>query len=290
MTLTPAFHIQDLTVGYDQHVIIDRLTLSLGKGRLTALVGPNGCGKSTLLKSLAHLLKPQNGLVELEDGATLAELNTKAIARRIALLPQTPLVPEGIRVFDLVAYGRAPHLNAFGQLKDRDRERVRQAMARVDVTELAARPVTQLSGGQRQRVWMAMILAQDTDIVLLDEPTTYLDMAHQYDLLELVRQLIDDGRTVITVLHDLNQACRFADELVVMKAGRIMAQGNPEVVMSESLLAEVFGLDARIVPDPESGTPLCVPRVKPSVSTHTNPDERDTPKRRLKADLAAIAV
>lgn len=275
MIPTPAFHVQNLTVGYDQRTIIDRLTLSFGQGRLTALVGPNGCGKSTLLKSLAHLLPAQNGRIELQDGATLTDLNTKAIARRIALLPQTPLVPEGIRVFDLVAYGRAPHLNAFGQLKERDRERVRQAMARVDVIDLAARPVTQLSGGQRQRVWMAMILAQETDLVLLDEPTTYLDLAHQYDLLELVRELIDEGRTVITVLHDLNQACRFADELVVMKEGRVMAQGNPEAVMSETLLAEVFGLDARIIPDPESGTPLCVPRVKRPVTTRTNPAGRD---------------
>lgn len=277
MTPTPAFHVQNLTVGYDQRTIIDRLTLSFGQGRLTALVGPNGCGKSTLLKSLAHLLPAQNGRIELQDGATLMDLNTKAIARRIALLPQTPLVPEGIRVFDLVAYGRAPHLNAFGQLKERDRERVRQAMERVDVIDLAARPVTQLSGGQRQRVWMAMILAQETDLVLLDEPTTYLDLAHQYDLLELVRELIDEGRTVITVLHDLNQACRFADELVVMKEGRVMAQGNPEAVMSETLLAEVFGLDARIIPDPESGTPLCVPRVKRPVTTRTNPTGRDKP-------------
>lgn len=266
MTLTPAFHVQNLTVGYDQRIIIDRLTLSLGQGRLTALVGPNGCGKSTLLKSLAHLLTPQNGQIALQDGATLTGLNTKAIARRIALLPQTPLVPEGIRVFDLVAYGRAPHLNAFGQLREHDREQVRLAMARMDVTGLATRPVTQLSGGQRQRVWMAMILAQETDIVLLDEPTTYLDLAHQYDLLELVRDLLDEGRTVITVLHDLNQACRFADELVVMKEGRVMAQGKPEAVMSEPLLARVFGLDARIVPDPESGTPLCVPRVKRPVA------------------------
>ncbi|WP_127558122.1 ATP-binding cassette domain-containing protein [Saccharospirillum alexandrii] len=271
MTLPPAFHVQNLTVGYDQRIIIDRLTLSLGQGRLTALVGPNGCGKSTLLKSLAHLLTPQHGQVVLQDGTTLNGLSTKAIARRIALLPQTPLVPEGIRVFDLVAYGRSPHLNAFGQLREHDRERVRQAMTRMDVTGLAARPVAQLSGGQRQRVWMAMILAQDTGIVLLDEPTTYLDLAHQYDLLELVRELIGEGRTVITVLHDLNQACRFADELVVMKEGQIMAQGKPEAVISEPLLAEVFGLDARIVPDPESGTPLCVPRVKRPASARPNP-------------------
>lgn len=287
MTLTPAFQVQNLTVGYDQRIIIDRLTLSLGQGRLTALVGPNGCGKSTLLKSLAHLLTPQNGQVALQDDATLTGLSTKAIARRIALLPQTPLVPEGIRVFDLVAYGRAPHLNAFGQLKERDRERVRQAMTRMDVTGLAARPVSQLSGGQRQRVWMAMILAQETGIVLLDEPTTYLDLAHQYDLLELVREMIDEGRTVITVLHDLNQACRFADELVVMKEGQVMAQGKPEAVMSEPLLAEVFGLDARIVPDPESGTPLCVPRVKRPVASRINPAGNGFELRAASSELTA---
>lgn len=274
MTQIPAFHIQDLTVGYDRDVIIDRLTVSLGRGRLTALIGPNGCGKSSLLKSLARILPPRSGHIALHDGASLADLTTRDIARRIALLPQSPLVPEGIRVFELVAYGRAPHLNAFGQLKDRDRARVREAMARVDVSDLADRPVTRLSGGQRQRVWMAMILAQETDIVLLDEPTTYLDLAHQYDLLELVRDLIDEGRTVVTVLHDLNQACRFADELVVMKAGRVMAQGTPDVVMSGTLLADVFGLDARIVPDPESGTPLCVPRVKRNASSVASPIDR----------------
>ena len=262
MPMQPAFTLRNLGVGYDNQTIINGLDLQLRQGVFTALIGPNGCGKSTLLKSLARLLEPKRGCVELGDGSELGTLPPKAIARRIALLPQSPLVPEGIKVFDLVAYGRSPHLNAFGQLKPEDREIVHQAMARVDVLDLANRPVAQLSGGQRQRVWMAMILAQQTDIVLLDEPTTYLDLAHQYDLLELVRELIDDGRTVVTVLHDLNQACRFADELVVMKAGQVVAQGAPEEVMSEQLLAEVFALDARIIPDPESGTPLCVPRVK----------------------------
>ena len=284
MTLTPAFHVQDLTIGYDQHIVLDRLTLSLKKGRLTALIGPNGCGKSTLLKSLARILTPLGGRIELQGDGALADLNAKAIARRIALLPQSPLVPEGIRVFDLVAYGRAPHLNAFGHLKNRDRERIRQAMARVDVTDLSDRPVARLSGGQRQRVWMAMILAQETDTVLLDEPTTYLDLAHQYDLLELVRTMTDEGRTVVTVLHDLNQACRFADELVVLNEGRIMAQGTPGDVMTETMLAEVFGLDARIIPDPETGTPLCVPRVKRTA--HTPPGTSERPRAKSGSALA----
>lgn len=279
MSVQPAFTLRNLKVGYDNQTIIEGLDLHLRQGVFTALIGPNGCGKSTLLKSLARLLEPKRGSVELGDGAGLGTLPHKAIARRIALLPQSPLVPEGIRVFDLVAYGRSPHLNAFGQLKPEDRDIVHQSMARVDVSDLANRPVAQLSGGQRQRVWMAMILAQQTDIVLLDEPTTYLDLAHQYDLLELVRELIDDGRTVVTVLHDLNQACRFADELVVMKAGRVVAQGAPEEVMSEPLLAEVFALDARIIPDPESGTPLCVPRVKRKTPVTRLPNTARRPVR-----------
>ncbi|TFH86231.1 ATP-binding cassette domain-containing protein [Billgrantia azerbaijanica] len=275
-----AFAVRHLTAGYADRTILEDLDLTLARGRLTALIGPNGCGKSTLLKSLARLIRPRRGRIELGDGTRLERLSAKAIARRIALLPQSPLVPEGIRVVDLVAYGRSPHLNAFGRLSDADRDKVQRAMRRVAVEALAEHPVEALSGGQRQRVWMAMILAQETEIVLLDEPTTYLDLAHQYDLLALVEELIDEGRSVVTVLHDLNQACRFADELVVMQAGRVVAQEAPRAVMSETLLAEVFGLDARILPDPESGAPLIVPRVTsrrgPAASLSAEPPHSTT--------------
>ncbi|MEX2320678.1 MAG: ATP-binding cassette domain-containing protein [Saccharospirillum sp.] len=242
--------------------MLNQLDLTLDSGRVTALIGPNGCGKSTLLKAMARILTPASGGIRLSDGSALSALSARETAQRIALLPQSPLVPEGLKVFDLVAYGRSPHLNAFGHLRERDREAIQQALVRTDVESLSDLPLAQLSGGQRQRVWMAMILAQQADIILLDEPTTYLDLAHQYDLLDLVQDLAADGRTVITVLHDLNQACRYADELVVLKQGRLMDQGAPKKVMTEAMLREVFSLDAQILDDPETGTPLCVPRAR----------------------------
>lgn len=263
MNSTSAFQIQNLTLGYDRRIILNQLSLTVASGRMTALIGPNGCGKSTLLKAMARILPPKSGVVHLADQTDLYALNAKAAARRIALLPQSPVVPEGIRVRDLVAYGRSPHLNALGRLREPDHNLVNEAMERMNVVEFAEQAVARLSGGQRQRVWIAMILAQQTEIILLDEPTTYLDLAHQYELLERVRELTEEGRTVVTVLHDLNQACRYADELVVMKSGQRVTQGSPEKVFTEAMLADVFGLNARIITDPETGTPLCLPRSKP---------------------------
>ncbi|KUJ69135.1 ABC transporter, partial [Streptomyces albus subsp. albus] len=221
-------------------------------------------GKSTTLRALGRLLKPRGGAVLL-DGEELARIPTKRIARSIGLLPQTPVAPEAITVSDLVARGRQPHQSWWQQWSDEDERAVTSAMARTDVSALADRSVDELSGGQRQRVWIAMALAQETDLLLLDEPTTYLDIAHQVEVLDLVRQLASPaedgtrGRTVVTVLHDLNQAARYADRLVTMKEGRIVAEGRPGDVVTAELVAEVFGLEAVIVPDPVTGSPLVVP-------------------------------
>ncbi|NEE41792.1 ABC transporter ATP-binding protein, partial [Streptomyces sp. SID7982] len=236
----------------------------------------NACGKSTTLRALGRLLKPRGGAVLL-DGTELARIPTKQIARSIGLLPQTPVAPEAITVSDLVARGRQPHQSWWQQWSDEDERAVTDAMSRTDVTALADRPVDELSGGQRQRVWIAMALAQDTDLLLLDEPTTYLDIAHQVEVLDLVRQLAAPaadgtrGRTVVTVLHDLNQAARYADRLVAMKEGRIVAEGAPGDIVTAELVAQVFGLEAVIVPDPVTGSPLVVPGAPWTPSTPSAP-------------------
>ncbi|MFF5255133.1 ABC transporter ATP-binding protein [Streptomyces leeuwenhoekii] len=248
-----------LTLGYDDRTVVRALDLDIPDGEITVIVGPNACGKSTTLRALGRLLRPQGGAVLL-DGRALAELPTRQIARRIGLLPQTPVAPEAITVADLVARGRQPHQRWWRQWSDEDERAVTEAMERTDVAALAGRPVDELSGGQRQRVWIAMALAQETDLLLLDEPTTYLDIAHQVEVLDLVRELNHDkGRTVVTVLHDLNQAARYAGHLVAMKEGRIAAQGPPADVVTADLVREVFGLDCVVVPDPVTGGPLVVP-------------------------------
>ncbi|WP_375540876.1 ABC transporter ATP-binding protein [Streptomyces sp. TRM64462] len=248
-----------LTLAYDDRTVVDELDLAIPDGKVTVIVGPNACGKSTTLRALGRLLKPRGGAVLL-DGRELASLPTKRIAQQIGLLPQTPVAPEAITVADLVARGRQPHQAWWRQWSEEDERAVVDAMARTSVSALADRSVDELSGGQRQRVWIAMALAQDTDLLLLDEPTTYLDIAHQVEVLDLVRQLNRArGRTVAVVLHDLNQAARYADHLVAMKAGRVVAEGRPEDVVTAELVREVFGLDALVVPDPVTGSPLVVP-------------------------------
>jgi iron complex transport system ATP-binding protein len=250
---------RDLTLGYEDRTVVEGLDLDVPHGAVTVIVGPNACGKSTLLRALGRLLRPRGGAVLL-DGTDLARIPTKRIARSVGLLPQTPVAPEAITVADLVARGRQPHQRWWQQWSPDDERAVTEAMRRTDVTELAERAVDELSGGQRQRVWIAMALAQETDLLLLDEPTTYLDIAHQVEVLDLVRQLNHDrGRTVVAVLHDLNQAARYADHLVAMRAGRIVAQGHPGEVVTEDLVREVFGLEAVVVPDPVTGSPLVVP-------------------------------
>ena len=248
-----------LTLAYDGASIIMNLDLAIPAGKITTLVGPNGCGKSTLLRGLARLLKPRAGTVYL-DGADIFKLSTKAVAKRLGILPQGPVAPEGLTVRDLVAQGRYPYQNWLQQWSKEDERLVEQALATTGMTPLADRALDTLSGGQRQRAWIAMALAQDTEILLLDEPTTFLDLAHQIEVLDLLYELNQtEGRTIVMVLHDLNQACRYADYLVAVREGQVWAQGVPAQVMTETMVRQVFGLECRIVTDPVAGTPMCVP-------------------------------
>ncbi|MCD7440520.1 ABC transporter ATP-binding protein [Streptomyces lincolnensis] len=248
-----------LTLAYDDRVVVEDLDVEIPDGRVTVIVGPNACGKSTLLRALGRLLKPRGGAVLL-DGVDLARIPSRRIAQVVGLLPQTPVAPEGITALDLVSRGRQPHQKWWRQWSDADETHVGEAMERTGTADLAERPVDELSGGQRQRVWIAMALAQDTDLLLLDEPTTYLDIAHQVEVLDLVRQLNRErGRTVVAVLHDLNQAARYADHLIAMRAGRIVAQGPPADIVTAELVQDVFGLASVVVPDPVTGDPLVVP-------------------------------
>ncbi|MFC9746957.1 ABC transporter ATP-binding protein [Streptomyces niveus] len=250
---------RELTLAYDDRTVVHDLELAVPDGRVSVIVGPNACGKSTTLRALGRLLKPKSGSVLL-DGEELARIPTRKIAQSIGLLPQSPMAPEAITVADLVSRGRQPHQHWWQQWSEEDERAVTEAMARTDVTDLAERSVDELSGGQRQRVWIAMALAQETDLLLLDEPTTFLDIAHQVEVLDLVRRLNhEQGRTVVIVLHDLNQAARYADHLVAMKSGRIVAEGHPGEIVTAELVREVFGLESVVVPDPVTGSPLVVP-------------------------------
>nr|WP_253766934.1 ABC transporter ATP-binding protein [Goodfellowiella coeruleoviolacea] len=234
------------------------LSLEIPRGELTVIIGPNGCGKSTLLKAFARVVRPQAGTITLH-GRDLHGYRGKSVARRLALLPQSPVAPERITVRGLVSRGRYPHTSLLRQWSPADDHAVAQALERTNLTELAGSQVGELSGGQRQRAWFAMVLAQDTDIVLLDEPTTFLDIAHQYELLELCAALHREGRTVVAVLHDLNQAARYATHLVMMAGGRVVAEGQPAQVLSAERVSSVFGLTCDVVPDPHLGTPMVIP-------------------------------
>jgi iron complex transport system ATP-binding protein len=248
-----------LTLAYDRTTIIRDLHVDIPAHQITALVGPNGCGKSTLLKGLARLIKPQSGVVYLHN-ISIAKLSTKEVAKRLGMLPQNPSAPEGLTVRELVAQGRYPHQSWLQQWSKEDEQLTEQALVITGMTELSDRPLDSLSGGQRQRAWIAMALAQNTDILLLDEPTTFLDLAHQIEVLDLLYELNQSqGRTIVMVLHDLNQACRYADYLVVMRQGNIYAQGMPSEVMTEAMVEEVFGLKSNIMRDPVAGTPMCIP-------------------------------
>ncbi|MEU8420667.1 ABC transporter ATP-binding protein [Micromonospora sp. NPDC048835] len=250
---------RDLVAGYDERTVLDGLDLDLPTDAFTVIVGPNACGKSTLLRTMARLLTPRRGTVLL-DGSAIRDLPTREVARRLGVLPQSPLVPEGVTVADLVGRGRQPYQRWWRQWSTEDGAAVDQAMALADVTDLADRPVDSLSGGQRQRVWIAMTLAQDTDALLLDEPTTFLDLAHQVEVLDLLHRLRSErGRTVVAVLHDLNQAARYADHLVAMRAGAVVAAGPPREILTADLVRDVFGLACVVVPCPVTGAPLVVP-------------------------------
>jgi iron complex transport system ATP-binding protein len=258
-TMTDArLQVRNATIGYDQRIISTDLTVDIPHESFTAIIGPNGCGKSTLLRAVARVLTPVKGELLL-DGKPIASHGAKDVARQLGLLPQTSLAPEGIRVADLVARGRAPYQSLFHQWSPEDETAVQEAMVATRTDALSTRLVSELSGGQRQRVWVAMLLAQQTPIMLLDEPTTFLDIAHQYELMELLRTFHDEGKTVVTVLHDLNQACRYAEHLIVMRDGQVVTTGTPEEVMTPDLVHEVFGLRAMVVPDAVTGTPSIVP-------------------------------
>jgi iron complex transport system ATP-binding protein len=250
---------RELTLAYDDNVVVDGLDLDVLDGTVSAVIGPNGCGKSTLLRALARLMRTKRGHVLL-DGKRIDKLPTREVAKVLGVLPQSPIAPEGLTVADLIARGRHPHQAWYRQWSSDDEAAVAQALGWTGMTEFAERTIDELSGGQRQRAWISMALAQGTDLLLLDEPTTFLDLAHQVDVLDLVERLhTEAGRTVVMVLHDLNMAARYAQRLIAMRAGRIVAQGAPWEVLTESLLSEVFELDAQVLADPIAGTPLVVP-------------------------------
>ncbi|KQY55995.1 iron dicitrate ABC transporter ATP-binding protein [Aeromicrobium sp. Root495] len=258
---------EDLTLGYADVDIVSHLDVQVPDGRITVIVGANACGKSTLLRGLARLLKPRSGAVLL-DGKAVQDLRSVDVAKVVGLLPQTPVAPDGITVADLVGRGRYPHQGFFRRWSPEDDAAVEAAMEATGTADLAERPISALSGGQRQRVWVAMALAQDTDLVLLDEPTTYLDITHQVELLDLLTDLNRaHGKTIVIVLHDLNLACRYADHLIAMKSGAIVREGAPQDIIDADLVSDVFGLSSDIVPDPVSGTPMVVPRGRHHVAT-----------------------
>jgi iron complex transport system ATP-binding protein len=275
---------ENLAVGYDQREIIHDLSVRIPTGKISVIVGANACGKSTLLKTLARLLKPSRGTVLL-DGKSIQSIPTRAVALKLGLLPQSPTAPEGITVADLVGRGRYPRQGWIRQWTKGDDEAIADAMMSTDVLEIADRPIDELSGGQRQRVWIAMALAQETDILLLDEPTTFLDLTHQFEVLDLLVDLNKrDQRTIVLVLHDLNQACRFGDHLIAMKDGAIVAEGNPTDVITEAVVQDVFGLAVKVVPDPVAGTPMVVP-----IGRHTTRADRTEPVDQAPADSAAAS-
>ncbi|MFC5419518.1 ABC transporter ATP-binding protein [Bosea eneae] len=252
-------HADAVTLRYEARTIATGLSLGIADSSFTVIVGPNACGKSTLLRALSRLLTPAAGQVIL-DGRQIGQRPAKEVARRLGLLPQSAIAPDGITVADLVARGRYPHQSFLRQWSKADETAVAAAMRATRIEALAARPVDELSGGQRQRVWIAMVLAQETPILLLDEPTTFLDIAHQIELLDLLAELNAQGRTVVAVLHDLNQACRYASHLVAMKDGAIIAEGSPAGIVTAELVEKVFGLPCVVIPDPVAGAPLIVPK------------------------------
>ncbi len=259
MTAPARLQAHGLTVGYDGRTVLTDLDVAIPDGRFTVLVGPNASGKSTLLRTLARMLTPTSGEVLL-DGRPIHEYGSKEVARILGLLPQTPIAPSGLEVLDLVGRGRFPHQTWLRQWTREDERAVDDALARAGVTDLRERTIDELSGGQRQRVWIAMALAQQTSMLLLDEPTTYLDLSHQIEVLDLCRSLQQDGSTVVAVLHDLNLGFRYADHLVVLSEGQIVAQGAPTDVVTAELIEDVFDVPCLLQPDPETGAPMIIPR------------------------------
>jgi len=271
----------DLGLGYGDRQIVENLTVDVPPGKVTVIIGANGCGKSTLLRGLARLLTPTTGAVLL-DGKAISSIPSKQVAQVMGLLPQSPIAPEGITVADLVGRGRYPHQGWFRQWSSADERAVAEAMTATSTLELADRPIEEMSGGQRQRVWIAMALAQETDLLLLDEPTTYLDLSHQLEVLDLLTDLNRRrGTTIVIVMHDLNLACRYADHLIAMRDGRISTEGTPHEVITSRAMQEVFGLRAQIITDPISNTPTIIP-----IGRHHCPPGEEN--RTLDGDRAAL--
>ncbi|MEU1839620.1 ABC transporter ATP-binding protein [Micromonospora chersina] len=276
---TPRLVGEALTLGYDRRTVAEDLTVAVPDGSFTVIIGPNACGKSTLLRALARLLRPARGTVLL-DGADIHRRPARQVARTLGLLPQSATAPDGLTVAELVSRGRYPHQGLLRQWSREDERVVDRAMADTGVADLADRPVDELSGGQRQRVWIAMALAQQTPLLLLDEPTTYLDIAHQVEVLDLCARLHEEqGRTLVAVLHDLHQAARYATHLVALRDGRVVAAGDPRRVVTTQLVEEVFGLPCRIIEDPETGTPLVLPAARRSATPCDAGAPRPAPDR-----------
>lgn len=269
----PILKAEGIEAGYGQRAILSQLDLTIPPGEITAIVGANACGKSTLLRCLSRLLRPEAGQVVL-DGRSVRQIPTRDLARQLGLLPQSPIAPDGITVADLVSHGRHPHQGLLSRWSHDDDLAVARALEATQTADLADRDVDALSGGQRQRVWIAMALAQDTDILLLDEPTTFLDIAHQVEVLDLLVDLNQSrGTTIAMVLHDLNLAARYADHLVALRDGRVHAAGRPTEILTETLVAEVFGLRCAIMEDPTSGKPMMLPMGRHGKITPQHPPE-----------------
>lgn len=280
-----------LDIAYESRTIVENLNLTVPTGKITALVGSNGSGKSTILKAMARLMKPKSGSVFL-DGKSIHGQSTKEVAKHLAILPQNPVAPDGLTVGELVGYGRFPHQKGFGSLTKEDHGIIRWAVQVTALEEFFDRPVDQLSGGQRQRAWIAMALAQQTDILFLDEPTTFLDMGHQLEVLKLLQKLNEEeGRTIVMVVHDLNHASRYAHHMVAIKKGTVKRAGTPEEVMTPELLREVFGIEADIVPDPRTGVPLCIPFELAGAVQDLHAPRRHVhePARKHEAEPAAVS-
>ncbi|RUT33356.1 ABC transporter ATP-binding protein [Paenibacillus zeisoli] len=248
-----------LDIAYEERLIVEDLNIQIPDGQITALVGANGSGKSTILKTMARIMQPKGGSVIL-NGKSIHKQSTREVAKQLAILPQNPTAPEGLTVYELVSYGRFPYQKGFGSLRMEDKQVIEWAIEATGMLEFTDRPLDQLSGGQRQRAWIAMALAQETEILFLDEPTTFLDMAHQLEVLHLLERLnATANRTIVMVVHDLNHAARYADHVIAIKRGKAIAAGTPEEVVTQDVLREVFGIEADIVIDPRSGVPLCLP-------------------------------
>lgn len=248
---------KNLSLGYGKKTILKDVTLDLPQGKITALLGPNGCGKSTLLKAIIKILKPVNGEVHFQ-GKNIESLTSKYISQKLAFLPQVQPIPEGITVKTLVSYGRSPYTNFWGSIKKSDKSFIQEVMKEVGVLDLQDSFISELSGGQRQRAWLAMVLAQDTSFILLDEPTTYMDINHQIELMCILRRLNKKGKTIIVVLHDINQAARYCDHLVLLKEGKVVSQGSTKEIMNKKLLKEVFDIKAQIHLDPIAKCPMLI--------------------------------